>query len=75
LIAHDKGVLGREGHTEASVDLLKLAGLYEVGVLCETLNEDGEALRGLELKKFSEEFNIKILSVSEIKSYLLGKAI
>jgi 3,4-dihydroxy 2-butanone 4-phosphate synthase/GTP cyclohydrolase II len=75
LIAHDKGVLGREGHTEASVDLLKLAGLYEVGVLCETLNEDGEALRGLELKKFSEEFNIKILSVSEIKSYLLSKTV
>ena len=75
LIAHDKGVLGREGHTEASIDLLKLAGLYEVGVLCETLNEDGDALRGVDLKKFSEHFNIKILSVAEIKSFLLSKTI
>jgi 3,4-dihydroxy 2-butanone 4-phosphate synthase/GTP cyclohydrolase II len=75
LIANDRGVLGREGHTEASIDLLKLAGLYQVGVLCETLNEDGDALRGTELVEFAEKFKIKILSVAEIKSYLLRKTI
>lgn len=76
LIAHDEGVLVREGHTEAGVDLLKLAGLYPVAVLCETLNENGEALRGEELLEFSRKFKIKIISVEEIKNYrlsLLGK--
>jgi 3,4-dihydroxy 2-butanone 4-phosphate synthase/GTP cyclohydrolase II len=72
LLAHEKGVLVREGHTEAAIELLKLAGLCEVGVLCETLNEDGDALRGKELVEFSRKFSFKIISVAEIKNYLLS---
>lgn len=72
LIAHDEGVFGREGHTEAAIDLLKLAGLYPVAVLCETLNENGEALKGDELLEFSHKFKIKIVSIEEIKKYRLS---
>lgn len=69
LIAHDQGVLAREGHTEAAIDLLVLAGLYPVAVLCETLNEKGEALKGEELLCFSRQFQIPIVSIEEIKRY------
>jgi len=72
LIAHDKGVLGREGHTEAAIDLMKLAGLTEVAVLCETLNECGEALKGEELLEFAKKFKIKIISIEELKNYRLS---
>lgn len=78
LIAHDEGVLVREGHTEAAIDLMKLAGLNPVAVLCETLNEHGEALRGPELLAFAKTFNLKIISIEELKSYrqlLLSKSI
>ncbi len=73
LIAHDKGVLGREGHTEAAIDLMKLAGLTEVAVLCETLNEYGEALKGEELLAFAKTFKIKIISIEELKNYRLSQ--
>lgn len=69
LIAHEGGVLIREGHTEAAIDLLKLAGLYPVAVLCETLNVQGEALKGEELVSFARQFDIKIVSIEEIISY------
>lgn len=72
LIAHDRGVLGREGHTEAAIDLLKLAGLTEVAVLCETLNESGDALKGDELMAFSRKHNIRIVSIEDIKQYRLS---
>ncbi|MDO9182790.1 MAG: 3,4-dihydroxy-2-butanone-4-phosphate synthase [Bacteriovorax sp.] len=72
LIAHDKGVLGRAGHTEAAIDLMKLAGLNQVAVLCETLNSDGNALVGEELLNFAKTFKIKIISISEISNYLLA---
>jgi 3,4-dihydroxy 2-butanone 4-phosphate synthase/GTP cyclohydrolase II len=70
LIAHDKGVLVREGHTEAAIDLMKLAGLNQVAVLCETLNEQGEALKGEELSNFAQTFKIKVISIEEIKDHL-----
>ncbi len=72
LIANDKGVLGREGHTEAAIDLMKMAGLTEVAVLCETLNEYGEALKGEELLAFAKKFKIKIVSIEELKNYRLS---
>ena len=71
LIAHDGGVLVRAGHTEAAIDLMKLAGLAEVAVLCETLNSQGNALKGEELLEFAKTFKIKIISIDEIKNYLL----
>lgn len=72
LIAHDEGVLVREGHTEAAIDLMKLAGLHSVAVLCETLNENGDALKGEELQAFSSKYKIKIISIHEIKTFLTG---
>lgn len=72
LIANDKGVLVRSGHTEAAIDLMKLAGLNQVAVLCETLNNDGNTLKGEELTAFAELFKIKIISIDEIRNYLLG---
>ena len=72
LIAHQKGVLGRKGHTEAAIDLMKLAGLNQVAVLCETLNSEGNALIGEELLAFAKTFKILIISINEIKNYLLA---
>ena len=72
LIAHDKGILARQGHTEAAIDLMKLAGLKQVAVLCETLNAEGNALKGEELLLFAKTFKIKIISINEIKNYLLS---
>lgn len=70
LIAHDGGIMARPGHTEAAIELLKLAGLNQVAVLCETLNSEGDALKGEELLEFAELFKIKIISIDEIKDYL-----
>lgn len=73
LIAHDGGVLKRPGHTEAAIELLKLAQLNEVAVLCETLNNEGNALKGEELLVFAELYKIKIISINEIELYLKNK--
>lgn len=72
LIAHEKGIMARKGHTEAAIDLMKLAGLNQVAVLCETLNAEGNALKGEELLAFAKTFKIKIISINEIKNYLLS---
>lgn len=72
LIAHQEGVLGRKGHTEAAIDLMKLASLNQVAVLCETLNSEGDALIGEELLAFAKTFKILIVSINEIKDYLLA---
>ena len=66
LIAWDEGVLVRPGHTEASVDLMKLAGLNPVAVLCETLSREGSALKGQELIDFAKQFNITIISIVDL---------
>ncbi|MBY0412602.1 MAG: 3,4-dihydroxy-2-butanone-4-phosphate synthase, partial [Bdellovibrionales bacterium] len=63
LIAWEEGVLVRPGHTEASVDLMKLAGLSPVAVLCETLDEFGLALKGQPLRDFALKFNIPLISI------------
>ena len=70
LIAHDQGVLARPGHTEAAIDLMKLAGLNQVAVLCETLNIKGNPLRGQELLDFAKTFKILIVSINEIKDFI-----
>ncbi|MBP9680832.1 MAG: 3,4-dihydroxy-2-butanone-4-phosphate synthase [Bacteriovorax sp.] len=70
LIAQDRGVFVRAGHTEAAIDLMKLADLFPVAVLCETLNAFGEALRGEELSEFAQTFKIKMISIDEIKDHL-----
>lgn len=66
LISKNGGVLKRAGHTEAAVDLVKLAGLNSVGVLCEILAEDGSMARTPQLKKFAKENNLKIISIADL---------
>jgi len=69
LKAHNDGVFGRIGHTEAVVDLTRLAGLKEGGALIEVMNEDGTMARLSELLKISKEFNLKIVSIADLIKY------
>ncbi|NDW08909.1 bifunctional 3,4-dihydroxy-2-butanone-4-phosphate synthase/GTP cyclohydrolase II [Dysgonomonas sp. 520] len=73
LKARDKGVLSRIGHTEAAIDLARLAGLYPAGVLIEVKKEDGEMARLPELKKFGDEYGIKIISIADLVKYRLER--
>ncbi len=63
------GVLKRAGHTEASVDLARLAGLYPAGVLCETVNEDGTMARLPDLVVLAAEHGLKIISIADLIAY------
>ena len=71
LYAQDKGVLRRAGHTEASIDLARLAGLQPAAALIEIMNEDGTMARMPELKKLAAEYNLKIISISDLIKYRL----
>jgi len=72
LKAKERGVLRRAGHTEAVIDLTRLAGLQPAGVLVEILNEDGTMARMPELQKVAERFNLKIVSIKDLIEYLQG---
>ena len=63
------GVLRRAGHTEAAVDLAKLAGLNPAGVICEIIKEDGSMARLPELREFAKEHNLKIISIEDLIKY------
>jgi 3,4-dihydroxy 2-butanone 4-phosphate synthase / GTP cyclohydrolase II len=63
------GVLERAGHTEAAVDLARLAGLYPAGVLCEVVNDDGTMARLPELERFADEHELPVVSVAELIAY------
>ena len=69
LIAKDGGVLMRSGHTEAAVDLCRLANLDPVGVICELVNDDGSVMRGPQIKAFAEKHKLQHISVAELISY------
>jgi 3,4-dihydroxy 2-butanone 4-phosphate synthase/GTP cyclohydrolase II len=69
LRARRGGVLVRAGHTEASVDLMKLAGLYPAGVICEIMNEDGTMARTNDLIKFAQTHKIKICTIDSLIEY------
>jgi len=71
LKAKNRGVLRRSGHTEASVDLARLAGLTPVGVLIEIMNEDGTMARLPELLVLAQRFNLKIISIKDLITYRL----
>lgn len=71
LIAKDGGVLERTGHTEATVDLARLAGFKPAGVLVEILKEDGEMARLPELLEVAQRFNLKIISIESLIAYRL----
>lgn len=70
-VAKAGGVLERTGHTEASVDLARLAGHTPAGVMCEIMNSDGTMARRDELKKFAQKHNIKFVTVAQLISYRL----
>jgi 3,4-dihydroxy 2-butanone 4-phosphate synthase/GTP cyclohydrolase II len=72
LRARSKGVLKRAGHTEATIDLARLAGLYPAGALIEIINEDGTMSRLPDLIKVSEKFNIKIITIRDLIRYRLN---
>lgn len=69
LIAVDGGVLKRAGHTEAAVDLLKLAKLTTVGVICEIMNEDGTMARVPDLEKFAAKHKLKLITIADLIKY------
>ncbi|MBL6664391.1 MAG: 3,4-dihydroxy-2-butanone-4-phosphate synthase [Rickettsiales bacterium] len=69
LRAQDGGVLVRAGHTEASVDIAKLAGLNPSGVICEIMNEDGSMARMPDLIEFAKEHNLKIATIADLIEY------
>jgi len=69
LISRPGGVLVRAGHTEGSVDLCRLAGLSEVGVICEILNEDGTMARLPDLKTYCAKYNLKLCSIADLIEY------
>jgi 3,4-dihydroxy 2-butanone 4-phosphate synthase/GTP cyclohydrolase II len=69
LIAREGGVLMRSGHTEAAVDLCKLAGLPPVGVISELVNDDGTVKRGPQVQAFAEEHGLKQVSVADLIAY------
>ena len=71
LYAQDKGVLRRTGHTEAAVDLARLAGLYPAGALMEIMNDDGTMARLPELRSLADEFGLKLISINDLVAYRL----
>lgn len=71
LYAQDRGVLQRAGHTEAAVDLCRLAGLEPAGVLMEIMNEDGTMARLPELRKYADEWGLKLVSIADLIAYRL----
>ncbi len=73
LIARSEGVLRRAGHTEAAIDLSRLAGLPPVGCIVEILNEDGTMARLPDLLKVAKKFDLKIISIEELIKYRISK--
>lgn len=73
LYAQDNGVLRRSGHTEASIDLCKLAGLYPAAALMEIMNDDGTMARLPELLKMAEEYDLKVISIKDMIAYRLER--
>lgn len=69
LVASPGGVLERAGHTEATVDLARLAGFSPVGVLCEIIDDDGQMARGDRLFEIAEEHNLKIMTIEDLIAY------
>ena len=69
LMAKKNGILERNGHTEATVDLMRLAGLPECGLCCEIMREDGTMMRTAELAKLAERFQIKFITIRDLQEY------
>ncbi|MGO8086182.1 3,4-dihydroxy-2-butanone-4-phosphate synthase [Rhizobium leguminosarum] len=74
LRANPRGVLGRPGHTEAAVDLARLAGRIPAGVICEVANDDGTMSRLPELTLFAERHNLPLVTIEDLVAYLERQA-
>ena len=70
LVSKKGGVLVRDGHTEATVDLMRLAGLEECGVCCEVMSEDGTMMHKEELWKLAEQFQLKFITIKDLQDYI-----
>ena len=70
LVAKEGGVLERDGHTEATVDLMKLAGLKPCGVCCEIMEEDGTMMQTPNLWKLAEKYNLKFITIKALQDYI-----
>lgn len=78
LRAQPGGVLARRGHTEGTIDLMRLAGLFPAGVLCELTNADGTMSRLPEVVRFAEKYGFPVLSIEDVFAYkttILGEAV
>lgn len=75
LKARKGGVLERAGHTEAAIDLPRIAGMYPAGVICEIMNEDGTMARVPQLMEYSKQHNLKIITIADLISYRMKKEI
>jgi 3,4-dihydroxy 2-butanone 4-phosphate synthase/GTP cyclohydrolase II len=73
LRAVDEGVLRRAGHTEAAIDLYRLAGMYPAGVLCEILNDDGTMARMPQLEAIAEEHGLTIVTIADLIKYRMAR--
>lgn len=73
LVAHPGGVLCRAGHTEATFDLARMAGLNPAGVLCEILDDDGSTAKVPRLMEMAEEFDMKIITIKDLIDYRIQK--
>ena len=73
LYAQDKGVLRRAGHTEAAIDLARLAGMQPASALIEILNEDGTMARMPQLREVAKRFDMRIITINDLISYRLGR--
>lgn len=73
LYAQDNGVLRRSGHTEATIDLCRMAGLYPAGALMEIMNEDGTMARMPQLQKMAQEWDVKVITIKDMIAYRLQK--
>ena len=71
LIARSGGVLQRAGHTEAAVDLARLAGLTPAGVICEIINKDGTMARVPQLREFADRHGLKFITIAQLINYRL----
>lgn len=69
LYANDHGVLGRNGHTEAAIDMARLAGLHPAGALIEVMNLDGTMARLPQLLQIADRFGLKVISIAELVEY------
>ena len=70
LLAKPNGVLERNGHTEATVDLCRLAGLKEVGLCCEIMRDDGNMMRTDELRKLAQKYDLKYITIKALQDYI-----